>query len=162
MHAEVVVREVALHFHLEAVDVGVVGNELVCRVSLSVYVRCDQRWTVCNSQLIASVEPLAAPAFDKSRRKQRSFRPRPSAWGFAGRPYSEGVIGPRRTVMFLKGPLVTQPDPLPGGMTKLGMSFDGIPVPLCGMYSPSPLIEVALPSKSGEPTMSWAYFPQLM
>ena len=32
--------------------------------------------------------------------------------------------------MFLKGPLVTQPEPLPGGMTKLGMAFEGIPVPL--------------------------------
>jgi hypothetical protein len=29
VHAEVVVGEVALHFHLEAVDVGVVGDELV-------------------------------------------------------------------------------------------------------------------------------------
>lgn len=47
VHAEVVVGEVALHFHLEAVDVGVVGDELVCRVSLSVYVRYDQRWTEC-------------------------------------------------------------------------------------------------------------------
>jgi hypothetical protein len=36
VHAEVVVGEVALHFHLEAVDVGVVGDELVCGVFLSV------------------------------------------------------------------------------------------------------------------------------
>jgi hypothetical protein len=30
VHAEVVVGKIALHLHLEAVDVGVVGDELVC------------------------------------------------------------------------------------------------------------------------------------
>jgi hypothetical protein len=50
VHAEVVVGEVALHSHLEAVDVGMVGDELVYLVSfLSVvapfFCTSDQRQT---------------------------------------------------------------------------------------------------------------------
>ncbi|KAI3478522.1 hypothetical protein L1887_59503 [Cichorium endivia] len=103
---------------------------------------------------MSSVEPRRAPMLERSRRRQRGLSPRPSALGLAVRLYSDGVTGPKRTVMFLKGPVVTQPDPLPGGMTNSGASLEGIPKPWCGINSPSPPIEVSLPSKSGDPTMS--------
>lgn len=77
VHAEVASWEVSLHSVLEADDVGAVGEELVCERHLLVMITVLMRQLYL--QLIASVEPLAAPAFERSRRKQRSFRPSPSA-----------------------------------------------------------------------------------
>jgi hypothetical protein len=67
---------------------------------------------------------------ERSRRKQRGLYPRPSNWGFGETSLSTGATGPRFTDMFLKGPVVTQPEPLEGGIVITGASFDGRPTPL--------------------------------
>lgn len=142
--------EVTLHPVLEAGDVGVVGDQVVYCKSVS----ASSKVCINNLQLSVSVEPVVEAAFDRSRRRQRSLRPRPLIRGLAGRPPIAGDMGPRRTVMFLNGPSVTQPEPLPAARTMLGEAWDGMPVSLCGMNSPSPLMDVSLPSNKGEPTMS--------
>jgi hypothetical protein len=52
---------------------------------------------------------------------------------------------------FLKGPVWTQPPPLPAGMPAAAR---------CWIFSPLPLSEVSLPSKMGDFSGSWAQRPQ--
>ena len=63
--------------------------------------------------------------------------------------------------MFLKGPEVTHPPPVPAGKYTFGYDpRDRVRGPRPGMYSPLPDILVALPSKIGPEVGSEEYSPQ--
>lgn len=57
---------------------------------------------------------------------------------------------------FLKGPVVTQPPPSPGGIMSYGAGAPGMGMPLCSSLAPLPPMLPSLPSKRGELTGSLA------
>jgi len=68
-----------------------------------------------------------------------------------GEPYCGSTTGPRWSVRLEKGPVWTQPPPVPGGnWTGPGEVGSCMIRPACGMASPSPPSDVSEPSKTGE------------